>query len=98
MIYIPRLRLVVFPRDAALAEIRDNEQLDRGWYAGPIGWIDKDGHGEFAVALRSGLIDGNKATLFAGCGIVADSDPDNEYAESRLKLKVMLRALYGPHL
>ena len=86
-----------FPRDAALAEIRDHERLDRGWYAGPIGWIDKDGHGEFAVALRSGLIDGNKATLFAGCGIVADSDPDNEYAESRLKLKVMLRGLmYGP--
>jgi isochorismate synthase len=82
-----------FPRDAALAEIRDHERLDRGWYAGPIGWIDKDGHGEFAVALRSGLIDGNKATLFAGCGIVDDSDPDNEYAESRLKLKVMLRAL-----
>ena len=82
-----------FPRDAALTEIRDNEQLDRGWYAGPIGWIDKDGHGEFAVALRSGLIDANKATLFAGCGIVADSEPDTEYAESRLKLKVMLRAL-----
>lgn len=85
-----------FPREAALAEIRDNEQLDRGWYAGPIGWIDKDGHGEFAVALRSGLIDGNKATLFAGCGIVADSEPNNEYAESCLKLKVMLRGLsYG---
>lgn len=82
-----------FPREAALAEIRDNEQLDRGWYAGPIGWIDKDGHGEFAVALRSGLIDGNKATLFAGCGIVADSEPDGEYAESRLKLKVMLQGL-----
>jgi isochorismate synthase len=82
-----------FPCEAALAEIRDNEQLDRGWYAGPIGWIDKDGHGEFAVALRSGLIDGSKATLFAGCGIVADSEPDSEYAESRLKLKVMLQGI-----
>jgi isochorismate synthase len=82
-----------FPREAALAEIRDNERLDRGWYAGPIGWIDKDGHGEFAVALRSGLIDGNKATLFAGCGIVANSEPDAEYAESCLKLKVMLRGI-----
>ena len=82
-----------FPRQAALAEIRDSEQLDRGWYAGPIGWIDRDGHGEFAVALRSGLIDGNKATLFAGCGIVADSEPESEYAESRLKLNVMLQGL-----
>jgi isochorismate synthase len=82
-----------FPRAAALAEIRDNEHLDRGWYAGPIGWIDKDGHGEFAVALRSGLIDGNKATLFAGCGIVADSEPESEYTESRLKLNVMLQGL-----
>ena len=82
-----------FPREAALAEIRENEQLDRGWFAGPIGWIDKDGHGEFAVALRSGLIDGKKATLFAGCGIVADSDPDNEYTESCLKLRVMLRGI-----
>ena len=82
-----------FPREAALAEIRDNEQLDRGWYASPIGWIDKDGHGEFAVALRSGLIDGNKATLFAGCGIVAASEPESEYKESRLKLNVMLQGL-----
>ncbi len=84
-----------FPREAALAEIRDNEQLDRGWYAGPLGWIDKDGHGEFAVALRSALIDGNTATLFAGCGIVADSRPDSEYAESCLKLKVMIRGSGG---
>ncbi len=82
-----------FPREPALAEIRANEQLDRGWYAGPIGWIDKSGHGEFAVALRSALIDGNTATLFAGCGIVADSNPDSEYDESCLKLKVMLCGL-----
>jgi isochorismate synthase len=84
-----------FPREAALAEIRDHEQLDRGWYAGPIGWIDKNGHGEFAVALRSALIEGNTATLFAGCGIVADSRPASEYTESCLKLKVMLRGSGG---
>jgi len=84
-----------FPREAALAEIREHEQLDRGWYAGPIGWIDKNGHGEFAVALRSALIEGNTATLFAGCGIVADSRPASEYAESCLKLKVMLRGSGG---
>jgi isochorismate synthase len=84
-----------FPREAALREIREHEQLDRGWYAGPIGWLDLDGNGEFAVALRSALVDGKSATLFAGCGIVADSLPESEYAESRLKLAVMLRALSG---
>ena len=84
-----------FPRNAALEAIRSTEQLDRGWYAAPLGWIGASGHGEFAVALRSGLIDGGKATLFAGCGIVADSDPQAEFAESCLKFQVMLRALGG---
>ncbi len=84
-----------FPRQAALAAIRDAEQMDRGWYAAPLGWIGASGHGEFAVALRSGLIDGNSARLFAGCGIVADSDPQTEFAESCLKFQVMLRALSG---
>ena len=84
-----------FPRQAALAAIRDIEKLDRGWYAGPLGWIGAGGHGEFAVALRSGLIDGGKATLFAGCGIVSNSDPQTEYAESCLKFQVMLRGLGG---
>ena len=84
-----------FPRQAALEAIRSTEKLDRGWYAAPLGWIGASGHGEFAVALRSGLIDGNKARLFAGCGIVADSDPQAEFAESCLKLQVMLRALSG---
>jgi len=84
-----------FPRLAALEAIRNTEKLDRGWYAGPLGWIGASGHGEFAVALRSGLIDGGKATLFAGCGIVSNSDPQAEYAESCLKLQVMLRGLAG---
>jgi len=84
-----------FPCDKALQEIRENEQLDRGWYAGPFGWVDARGDGEFAVALRSALVEGNTATLFAGCGIVADSDPDSEYLESCLKLNVMLRGLGG---
>ena len=84
-----------FPRQAALEAIRRTEKLDRGWYAAPLGWIGASGHGEFAVALRSGLIDGNKARLFAGCGIVADSDPQAEFAESCLKFQVMLRALSG---
>ncbi len=83
------------PRAAALAAIRATEQLDRGWYAGPVGWVGADGSGEFAVALRSALVDGGRATLFAGCGIVADSDPQAEYDESCLKLQPMLRALAG---
>lgn len=84
-----------FPRQAALEAIRNTEKLDRGWYAAPLGWVGASGHGEFAVALRSGLIEGNKARLFAGCGIVADSDPQAEFAESCLKFQVMLRALSG---
>jgi isochorismate synthase len=84
-----------YPRIPALAALREDEQLDRGWYAGPIGWIGTEGNGEFAVALRSGLVEGNQATLFAGCGIVADSDPESEYQESCLKLQVMLRGLGG---
>jgi isochorismate synthase len=81
------------PREAALRFIREREGLDRGWYAGPVGWLDAQGEGEFAVALRSALLHANTATLFAGCGIVADSDPEREYAESRLKLRPMLAAL-----
>ena len=84
-----------FPRDAALEEIRETEKLDRGWYAGPLGWIGASGHGEFAVALRSGLVDRTKATLFAGCGIVSSSEPQIEYAESWWKFQVMLRGLGG---
>ncbi len=86
-----------FPRQEALAAIRETELLDRGWYAAPLGWINADGHGEFAVALRSGLIDGSEARLFAGCGIVADSDAEAEFAESCLKFQVMLHALTGSH-
>jgi isochorismate synthase len=84
-----------FPRDVALEEIRNTEKLDRGWYAGPLGWIGASGHGEFAVALRSGLLDSHKATLFAGCGIVSSSDPQTEYEESCWKFQVMVRGLGG---
>jgi isochorismate synthase len=82
-----------FPRETALAELREFEQLDRGWYAGPIGWINANGNGEFAVALRSALVDEAQATLFAGGGIVADSQPESEYAETCWKFAVMLRGL-----
>ncbi|MDQ2996205.1 MAG: chorismate-binding protein, partial [Chloroflexota bacterium] len=69
--------------------------MDRGWYAAPVGWMDARGAGEFAVAIRSALLHGAEATLFAGCGIVVGSDPDREYAESRLKLRPVLAALGG---
>jgi isochorismate synthase len=81
------------PRKDALQFIRDVEGLDRGWYAAPVGWIDAAGEGEFVVALRSALVNGNVATLFAGCGIVGDSEPEREYLESSLKLRPMTMAL-----
>ncbi len=81
------------PRDEALGWIRRHEGLDRGWYAGPVGWMDRDGEGEFDVAIRSALVCRDEALLYAGCGIVRDSDPDQEYAESNLKLQPMLSAL-----
>jgi isochorismate synthase len=81
------------PRMEALAFIREHEGWDRGWYAAPVGWVDASGDGEFAVALRSALMDGDQATLFAGCGIVADSVPSAEYEESELKLRAMSAAL-----
>ncbi|SRR5579875_1207036 len=82
-----------FPRQAALEAIRAHEGLDRGWYAGPVGWLGPQGEGEFVVALRSALLASNRATLFAGCGIVADSEPQVEYVESQTKLRVMLQGL-----
>jgi len=84
-----------YPRDKALKTIREAEKLDRGWYAGPIGWVNMDGDGEFVVAIRSGLVQGKSVSLFAGCGIVADSDPESEYLETQMKFKPMLSALRG---
>jgi isochorismate synthase len=83
------------PRQDALAFIREHEKWDRGWYASPVGWLDAGGDGEFAVALRSALVDeaGGSATLFAGCGIVSESVPEDEFMESELKLRAMRNAL-----
>ena len=83
------------PREIALAMIDEHEGFDRGWYAGPIGRLSADGDGELMVALRCGIVAGRQATLFAGCGIVADSEPEREWAESGLKLRTMLAALGG---
>jgi isochorismate synthase len=82
-----------YPSARALELIRHVEHLDRGWYAGPIGWVNAHGEGEFVVGIRSAVVRGETATLFAGCGIVADSDPTAELAESELKLRPMLAAL-----
>ncbi len=81
------------PRDLALALLADHEGFDRGWYAGPVGWLGADGDGELCVALRCGIVDRTRATLFAGCGIVADSDPAAEWEESRIKLRAVVSAL-----
>lgn len=84
-----------FPQEKALKKIREIELLDRGWYGAPIGWLDFKGDGEFAVGIRSGLIQNQEISLFAGCGIVEDSDPVSEYYETKMKFKPMLSALEG---
>jgi menaquinone-specific isochorismate synthase len=83
------------PTDAALELIRELEWMDRGRYSGPVGWVDSRGNGEWGIALRCGLIEGNRARLFAGCGIVAGSQPDAELAETETKFRPMRRALEG---
>ncbi|TAA69807.1 isochorismate synthase [Planococcus salinarum] len=83
------------PRQSALSLIRQYETMNRGYYAAPVGWIDAKGDGEFAVAIRSALLDRKEAYLYAGGGIVEDSTPDSEYAETWVKFRPMLRALGG---
>jgi salicylate biosynthesis isochorismate synthase/menaquinone-specific isochorismate synthase len=78
--------------DAAKA-IDDLEQMDRGWYAGPVGWMDSTEDGEFCVALRSGLLRDREAHLYAGVGVVAGSDPAAELAETEIKLGALLPLL-----
>jgi menaquinone-specific isochorismate synthase len=73
------------PTTAAVRLIGEIEGMDRGRYAGPVGWMDTTGDGEWAIALRSAEIDGDTVRLFAGCGIVADSDPEAELAEAQAK-------------
>ena len=83
------------PRDLAKKAIDEIEGISRGRYAGPVGWIDSKGDGELALALRCGQItsDGKSIRIYAGCGIVAGSDPEREYAESQAKLLPMRSAL-----
>lgn len=82
------------PRDAALELIAELEPFDRGRYAGPVGWIDQDGDGEWVIALRCARIDDDGLlTAYAGAGIVIDSDPDSELAETRMKFRPIADAL-----
>ncbi len=73
------------PTPVATALIAEIEGMDRGRYAGPVGWMDATGDGEWGIALRSAQLDGTTVRLFAGCGIVADSDPEAELAEAQAK-------------
>jgi len=82
-----------YPRNAALRWIARAEPFDRGWYAAPVGWLDASQDGEMAVAIRSALVSGSRAAVYAGCGIVAGSSPDAEYAETEVKLRPMVMAL-----
>jgi salicylate biosynthesis isochorismate synthase len=83
------------PRGVAESLIPALEGLDRGWYAGPVGWTDAAGDGEFCVALRCALLRGRLARLYSGCGIVRDSVPAAELAESEVKLQALLPVLAG---
>jgi salicylate biosynthesis isochorismate synthase/menaquinone-specific isochorismate synthase len=83
------------PAAVAAELIPSLEGLDRGWYAGPVGWTDATGDGEFCVALRCALLHGNVAHCYAGCGIVRDSDPAAELAETEVKLQALLPVLAG---
>jgi isochorismate synthase len=82
-----------WPREAAERLIEELEGLERGWYAGAVGWIDGRGDGEFAVALRCGLLWEDGARLYAGVGVMPDSDPARELEETDLKFKALLTAL-----
>jgi menaquinone-specific isochorismate synthase len=78
------------PPRAAIEAIEDLEPLDRGWYAAPVGWFDEAGDGTFAVGIRSAVAQGRQATVFAGNGIVGESDPEDEFAEVQLKFRPIL--------
>ncbi len=81
------------PRSAAQQLIEQLEPFDRGRYAGPVGWIGADGDGEWAIALRGGQLGSDEITAYAGCGIVAESEPSAELAETDLKFQPIIGAL-----
>jgi len=84
------------PTAAALAWLDEHEGLARGRYAGPVGWVDGAGDGTFAIGIRSAEIDGSRARLFAGVGVVEGSVPERELVETQLKLQALLAAVVRP--
>ncbi len=84
------------PTTEALGFLRRLERVDRGRYAGPVGWVDSRGDGDWAVAIRCAELDGHRASLYAGAGVVADSTPEAELAETQLKLQALLAAVVRP--
>lgn len=84
------------PTKDAIAHLQSVEGFERGRYAGPVGWVGAGGDGDFALGLRSALVDGPRASMYAGVGVVADSDPAAELAETQLKLQALLAALVRP--
>ncbi|WP_245153893.1 isochorismate synthase [Jeotgalibacillus proteolyticus] len=83
------------PTHLAMDVIQEEEKMNRGFYAAPVGWMDAEGNGEFAVAIRSGLLHDQHAYLYAGCGVVKDSNAESEYQETLIKFRPMLRAVGG---
>lgn len=83
------------PTRESVAWIAAHEHAPRGWYSGPVGWFDADGDGSFVVALRSGVLQGNRAWVYAGAGIVQESEPRAEYEETELKMGALLGAIDG---
>lgn len=83
------------PSDDAMTLIRDLEGMERARYAGPVGWVDAEGNGEWGIALRCAEISGARGRLFAGGGVVAGSVPEAELEETRLKFRAMMSALEG---
>jgi menaquinone-specific isochorismate synthase len=84
------------PTEAAVEYLRGVEGFDRGCYAGPVGWVDARGDGEFAIGIRCAEVNGCRARIYAGNGVVEGSDPDEELAETQLKLQALLAALVRP--
>ncbi len=82
-----------YPTAAAREMLAELEEMERGWYAGAVGWLDSRGDGELAVAIRCGLLEGDGARLYAGVGVMPDSEPAAELAETELKLRALLGAI-----
>ena len=82
-----------YPKNIAIHNIGTLEKHDRGWYSGPIGWIDSNYNSNFKVAIRSGIAKKEKIHIYAGCGITKESDPESEYSESEMKFNSILSVL-----